>query len=126
MFISTGILNLNNSSIYVDNLKCNCSKMIGDDSSRLEACSKIDINNKEISKSLALKSPIIIYNGREVTINNDKTILREEMLPIRFKRLELISVLTDIRDKCKKINEQEVMKYSKELEKKSLKLILKK
>ena len=48
------------------------------------------------------------------------------MIPIRFKRLELISVLTDIRDKCKKINEQEVMKYSKELEKKSLKLILKK
>ena len=126
VFISTGSLVLNKSSISVDKLKCNCSKMIGDDSSRLEACSKIDINNKDISKSLALKSPIIIYNGREVTINNDKTILREEMIPIRFKRLELISVLTDIRDKCKKINEQEVMKYSKELEKNSLKLILKK
>lgn len=126
MFISTGNLILNNSSISVDRLKCNCSKMIGDGNSKLEASSKIDINNKDISKSLCLKSPIIIYNGDAITMDNDKTIIREKMLPIRFKRLELISVLSSIRDKCKGINEQEVRKYSKELDKKSLKLILKK
>lgn len=126
MFISTGNLILNKSSISVDKLKCNCSRMIGDDSSKLEASSNIDINNKDISKSLCLESPTIIYNGQEVTMNNDKTILREEMMPIRFKRLELISVLASIRDKCKEINKQEVMKYSKELDKKSLKLVLKK
>lgn len=59
-------------------------------------------------------------------MNNDKTILREGMMPIRFKRLELISVLSSIRDKCKEINDQEIRDYSKKLEKKSLNLILKK
>ena len=48
------------------------------------------------------------------------------MMPIRFKRLELISVLSSIRDKCKEINNQEIRDYSKKLEKKSLNLILKK
>lgn len=126
VFISTGSLVLNKSSISVDKLKCNCSKMIGDGSGKLEASSNIDINNKDISKSLCLESPTIIYNGQEITMNNDKTILREEMMPIRFKRLEFISVLSSIRDKCKEINDQEIRDYSKKLEKKSLNLILKK
>lgn len=101
-------INLINSKIVADTIKCSTKALSTYNSSLFKAKEKIEIDG-EILSSLTMISPVI-------KVNDEFT----------DKRIKLINTLKNIRDKCIKINQQKVKKYENNLNSISLKRVLKK
>lgn len=100
-------INLFNTKIVADIVKCSTKTLDSYNSSSVKAKEKIEIEG-EILNNLSMVAPVIVSKDE-----------------ITSKRIELIDRLKNIRDKCLRINGKKVKKYEKELNNVSVKRVLK-
>lgn len=100
-------INLFNTKIVADIVKCSTKTLDSYNSSSVKAKEKIEIEG-EILNNLSMVAPGIMSKDE-----------------ITSKRIELIDRLKNIRDKCLRINGKKVKKYEKELNNVSVKRVLK-
>lgn len=100
-------INLFNTKIVADIVKCSTKTLNAYNSSSVKAKEKIEIEG-EILNNLSMVAPVIVSKDE-----------------ITSKRIELIDRLKNIRDKCLRINGKKVKKYEKELNNVSVKRVLK-
>lgn len=100
-------INLFNTKIVADIVKCSTKTLNSYNSSSVKAKEKIEIEG-EILNNLSMVAPVIVSKDE-----------------ITSKRIELIDRLKNIRDKCLRINGKKVKKYEKELNNVSVKRVLK-
>lgn len=100
-------INLFNTKIVADIVKCSTKILDSYNSSSVKAKEKIEIEG-EILNNLSMVAPVIVSKDE-----------------ITSKRIELIDRLKNIRDKCLRINGKKVKKYEKELNNVSVKRVLK-
>lgn len=101
-------INLFNTKIVADTVKCSTKTLNSYNSSSVKAKEKIEIEG-EILNNLSMVAPVIMSKDE-----------------ITSKRIELIDRLKNIRDKCLRINRKKVKKYENELNNVSVKRVLKK
>ena len=101
-------INLFNTKIVADIVKCSTKTLDSYNSSSVKAKEKIEIEG-EILNNLSMVAPVIVSKDE-----------------ITSKRIELIDRLKNIRDKCLRINRKKVKKYENELNNVSVKRVLKK
>ena len=101
-------INLLNTKIVADTVKCSTKTLNSYNSSSVKAKEKIEIEG-EILNNLSMVAPGIMSKDE-----------------ITSKRIELIDRLKNIRDKCLRINRKKVKKYENELNNVSVKRVLKK
>lgn len=106
--ISLQKINLFNTKIVVDAIKCNAKEIVASNNSSFKAKEKIEIEG-EILNSLTMISPVIK--------------IKDE---ITDKRIQLIDTLKNIKDKCININKVKVLEYEKTLNSMPIKKVLKK
>lgn len=100
-------INLFNTKIVADIVKCSTKTLNAYNSSLVKAKEKIEIEGK-ILNNLSMVASVIVSKDE-----------------ITSKRIELIDRLKNIRDKCLRINGKKVKKYEKELNNVSVKRVLK-
>lgn len=100
-------MNLFNTKIVADIVKCSTKTLDSYNSSSVKAKEKIEMEG-EILNNLSMVAPVIVSKDE-----------------ITSKRIELIDRLKNIRDKCLRINGKKVKKYEKELNNVSVKRVLK-
>lgn len=100
-------INLFNTKIVADIVKCSTKTLNAYNSSLVKAKEKIEIEG-EILNNLSMVASVIVSKDE-----------------ITSKRIELIDRLKNIRDKCLRINGKKVKKYEKELNNVSVKRVLK-
>lgn len=100
-------INLFNTKIVADIVKCSTKTLDSHNSSSVKAKEKIEIEGK-ILNNLSMVASVIVSKDE-----------------ITSKRIELIDRLKNIRDKCLRINGKKVKKYEKELNNVSVKRVLK-
>ena len=101
-------INLSNSKIVAQTIKCSSKTLITDNSSLFNAKEKIEIQG-EILNNINMISPTIKVKDK-----------------ITNSRIQLINTLQKIKEKCININQTKVGEYEKYLNSISVKKILKK
>lgn len=118
-------LEIYNSKIAGEIVKCESVKIIAGKKSSIEATKKVDLKVKDFYE-INITSPTINFNGN--TINSDKkdVILKRTTEPIKVKRFELIELLKEIKNECEKTNKEKTEEYHSNLTKQQISKVLKK
>lgn len=117
-------INIDNSSIYGDDIEIKSDKISIKDS-KIDSSKKVIIDSKE-NNSFSVISPVVIYNGVEITNCNRLINLEQKSLNLHLKRLELLETLKKIRNNCEELNEIKLTKYKDKLNSDSVSKVLKK
>lgn len=117
-------INIDNSSIYGDDIKIQSDEISINDS-KIDSSKKVVVESKK-NNPVDIASPIVIYNGVEITNRNKQINIDNNSLTTYFKRLELIETLKKIRNNCEEINERKLTIYKDKLNSNSISKVLKK
>ena len=112
-------ISTSNSKVYGKTVKVESKTLNLDNNSILDATESITLNAK-IFNPVDVIGPKITVNGEEFINNQDSVLLKQVNDPLSQKRLELISVLSQIKDKCEMINGQRAARYQQELQNESI------
>lgn len=117
-------IDIENSTMYGETIKIQ-SDEISLNNSRIDSSKKVVIDSKK-NNPVDIASPIVIYNGVELTNRNKQINIDNNSLTTYFKRLELIETLKKIRNKCEEINNRKLTIYKDKLNSNSVNKVLKK
>lgn len=110
---------IDSSSIAGDKIECEAQVFESINDSSLVATDKIDLKLGKFD-NINVDSPTVILNGEEINYKNNSFTLRQLSDPLSLKRLELVKVLRDVRDRCVQNNLEDVNKYKQELDNRSV------
>lgn len=113
------ILNLDNSDIRGDIIECEAKKIVTHHASSLLSDKKAMIKSSDF-EPIKIESPEIFINGYKFNSNNKTVYLKQKTSPLSIKRLELIELLRQVRDKCENVNSEDIQKYQEELNNRSV------
>lgn len=109
-FYAKDSLNIVNSTITGQEIECESSKINADEKSSLTASNKVSLKTDDVN-SINITAPVITLNGEELVIEKGKCVFRKSTDSLELKRLELISLLRKLNEKCKSINTKKVSEY---------------
>lgn len=123
--ISADQLNLVNSKIVGDIVKCDAKRILANNNSSLVASDKVILKTNDFQQ-INITSPTIICNDN--IFNNKKQSITLEKLvdPLKIKRVELIELLKKIKYECEKNNTKKINRYRNKLNNKPISKVLKK
>ena len=122
--ISKDEINIENSNIYGDKIEIKSDK-ISKKESIIDSSSKVIIDSKK-GNLVDIISPLVIYNGNEITSTSKIINLDNNSLNLRFKRIELIETLNKIKKQCENINNIKLSELENDLNNKKITRVLKK
>ena len=117
-------LNIVNSTITGQEIECESSKINADEKSSLTASNIVSLKTGDFN-SINITAPIITLNGEKLVEEKGNCVFRKSTNLLELKRLELISLLRNLNEKCKSINTKNVSEYKKMQNAKPIEKILK-
>lgn len=105
---------LDNSNIRGSKVECEGKKIINHHGSLLVSDVEVNIKSDDFEQ-LRIESPIIVVNDNKVNNKYETAILKQVTNPLSLKRLELIELLKQVKEKCEMINLEDLGKYEEEL-----------
>ena len=118
-------INLTNTKITGDEVCCEAKVMTTDTNSDITASNKVDLKINNL-QALKLKSPTINYNNKSLLTETETISLEKEEDPLKLRRLELIELLKQLKNKVDNKNEVTINKCKFSLEAKPISRILSK
>ena len=113
------ILNLDNSDIRGDIVECEAKKIVTHHATSLVSSEKVMIKSDNF-EPIKIESPEIFANGYKFNSNNKTVFLKQRTSPLSIKRLELIDLLRQVKDKCEMVNLEDIQRYQEELNNRSI------
>lgn len=117
-------LNIVNSTITGQEIECESSKINADEKSSLTASNKVSLKTDDFN-SINITAPVITLNGEELENENGKGVFRKSTDSLELRRAELTSLLNNLKNRCKSINEKIVSEYEEMQNAKPIERILK-
>ena len=116
-------LDIKNSKVFGKLIECNAPVVTADDETTLNATGRVIVDT-EYFNHIRVLAPTVLLADKEYQTDNKEVTLKQFNDPLSIKRLELINVLSNIRDKCIEINSRKLASYEQELSSESIKQIV--
>ena len=125
-FCAKDSLNIVNSTITGKEIECESksSKINADEKSSLTASNIVSLKTGDFN-SINITAPVITLNGEKLVNEKGKCVFRKSTNSLELKRLELISLLRNLNEKCESINTKKVSEYKEMQKAKPIRKILK-
>lgn len=117
-------IEIENSTMYGETIKIQSDEIYLNDS-KIDSSKRVVIESSKDNID-TINSPMVIYNGVEITNNNKPINLDRKSLNLHFKRLKLLETLKNIKNNCEEINNRKLSTYKDKLNDKPVSKILKK
>lgn len=118
-------INIINSNIYGEEIICESNEINVDEKSTLNGNQKVVIKTKEFNQ-INVNTPVIFLNGEEIPNERQVSTLTKIKEPLALKRLELVTLLKKIKNKCENIQTEKISRYEENLNRTKVRKILKK
>lgn len=122
---SEGIINLENTKISGSLIELKTKEITADENTKISARQKVVLDDVCDFDKINIQSPKIIYNGNEISTNEETVVFEKLKEPLEIKRIVLIDSLKKVLDKCEENNIIDANRYIDSLNEKTISKVLK-
>lgn len=120
-----GIINLENTKISGSLIELKAKEITVDENTKITAKEKVVLDEVSDFDKINIQTPKIVYNGSEISTNQETVVFEKLKEPLKVKRAELVTSLKKVLNKCEEKNVIDANRYIDSLNEKTISKVLK-